>query len=233
MNEPIDGSRATAIRVRGVKKTFGSGDSAVVALKGVDLEARCGEMLMIVGPSGCGKTTLLSVICGTMRYDAGSVEVFGSDLHTMSSGKITAFRGQNVGFIFQQFNLIKGLTALENVMLPAYPDGERFSLLRHRAMELLDRLDLSQKAASRVEWLSGGEAQRVTIARALMNDPAVVIADEPTAHLDSKLSSDFMVNMERLREGGRTIVIASHDPIVHEFPAVDRVLAMRDGRIVS
>jgi putative ABC transport system ATP-binding protein len=122
---------------------------------------------------------------------------------------------------------------MENVILPAYPTGEGFSVLKKRALSLLELFDLSERAFSKVEWLSGGEAQRVSIARALVNDPSVIIADEPTAHLDTKLSKDFMEIIGKLKVRRKTIIIASHDPIVYESAAVDRVLEMRDGRILS
>ena len=146
---------------------------------------------------------------------------------------LTEVRRKTFGFIFQQFHLIKGITAIENVMVPSYPSGENHSSLKKRAANLLGLFNLSNKASSKVEWLSGGEAQRVTIARALINNPSVVIADEPTAHLDTKLSKEFMEIMKELKKEGKTILIASHDPIVHESDTVDRVIEMRDGRIVS
>jgi putative ABC transport system ATP-binding protein len=145
---------------------------------------------------------------------------------------LTEVRRKTFGFIFQQFHLIKGITAIENVMVPAYPSGESYTSLKKRAGNLLGLFNLSGKASSKVEWLSGGEAQRVTIARALINNPSVVIADEPTAHLDTKLSKEFMEIMKELKEEGKTILIASHDPIVHDSDTVDRVIEMRDGRIV-
>ena len=136
--------------------------------------------------------------------------------------------------MFQQFNLIKGLTALENVMIPAYPLGEKHAILKERALALLKSFSLASKAASKVEWLSGGEAQRVTIARALVNNPSILIADEPTAHLDTKLSRDFMQIMSVLNaEEKKTIIIASHDPIVFEQATIDRIIEMRDGKLVE
>ena len=131
--------------------------------------------------------------------------------------------------MFQQFHLVRGLTVLENVMLPAYPLGESRTALRRRALELLEQLGIRKRGFARADWLSGGEAQRVAIARALINDPRVIIADEPTAHLDSKLAREFMSIVSDLRERGKTLVIASHDPIVLRSPVVDRALTMRDG----
>jgi len=142
-------------------------------------------------------------------------------------------RRSTFGFIFQRFNLIPGITALENVMVPAFPGGERRTVLEQRAAALLEMLRIGHKAGSRIEWLSGGEAQRVAIARALINDPAVVIADEPTAHLDTRLSREFLDTMAGLREAGRTLVIASHDPLVYDSDLADRVIEMRDGSVMD
>jgi putative ABC transport system ATP-binding protein len=135
--------------------------------------------------------------------------------------------------MFQQFNLIKGLTALENVMIPAYPNGEKHASLKKRAIDLLDLLNLGDKASSKTEWLSGGEAQRVAIARALINNPPIIIADEPTANLDTRLSGEFMEIMKRFKKEGKTLLIASHDPIVYGSNVIDRIVDMRDGKIVS
>ncbi len=135
--------------------------------------------------------------------------------------------------IFQQFNLIRGLSALENVMVPAFPTGEKYSQLRRRALETMDLLNIAGKAATSVELLSGGEAQRVAIARALINSPAVIVADEPTAHLDTPLAHEFMGIMMDLKRNGRTLIFASHDPIVCDWALADRVVEMRDGRIVG
>ncbi|MFO7599337.1 MAG: ATP-binding cassette domain-containing protein, partial [Candidatus Desulfacyla sp.] len=134
---------------------------------------------------------------------------------------------------FQQFNLIKGITALENVMIPAYPKGEKHASLKNRAMDLLGLLNLADKALSKVEWLSGGEAQRVAIARALINNPPVIIADEPTAHLDTGLSMELIEIMRQFKKEGKTLLIASHDPLVYESDVIDRIVDMRDGKVVS
>ena len=203
----------------------------MTALQGIDLQVFPGEFLVITGKSGSGKTTLLSLIGGMARPSSGRIHVLGREITSLPERFLTEIRRKTFGFIFQQFNLIPGLTALENVILPAYPTGERRSALEKRAAGLFEVFGIGPKARSRVEWLSGGEAQRVTIARALINDPAVVIADEPTAHLDSKLSREFMDTMARLRDEGRTILIASHDPLVYDHPAVERVFHIRDGRI--
>ncbi len=185
------------------------------------------------GPSGSGKTTLLSILGCMARPTSGRITLNDRELTSLPERFLTEIRRETFGIIFQQFNLIKGITALENVMIPAYPKGEKHASLKKRAMDLLDVLNLAGKADSKVEWLSGGEAQRTAIARALINDPAIIIADEPTAHLDTALSRDFMEIMRRLKNDGKTIIIASHDPIVFESGVIDRVVEMRDGRVVE
>ena len=214
------------------RKVFGQGrPNEFTALHETSLLIEADRMTVIRGPSGSGKTTLLSLIGCMARPTSGRIHVLGREITSLPERFLTEIRRRTLGFIFQQFHLIPGLTALENVILPAYPTGERRSVLEKRAAGLFELFDITAKSRSRVEWLSGGEAQRVTIARALINDPAVVIADEPTAHLDSKLSGEFMATMGRLRDEGRTVLIASHDPLVYDHPSVERVFHIRDGRI--
>ena len=153
------------------------------------------------------------------------------ELTSLPERFLTEIRRAAFGFIFQQFNLVRGITALENVMLPAYPLGGPHPELKKRAQELLELFGIGSRALSRAEWLSGGEAQRTAIARALINNPGIIIADEPTAHLDTKLSREFMKIVGYLKEQGKTVIIASHDPLVYEAPVIDRVVTMRDGRI--
>ncbi len=155
----------------------------------------------------------------------------GGEITSLPERFLTEIRRRTFGFIFQQFHLVKGLTALENVMLPAYPLGERHGELKNRAIELLKLFNLEKRARSKVEWLSGGEVQRVAIARALINNPQVIIADEPTAHLDTALSAEFMDILEELKTNGKTIIIASHDPLVCEDACIDRVVNLRDGMV--
>lgn len=214
------------------RKVFSQGrPNEFVALHETSLVIEADRLTVLRGPSGSGKTTLLSLVGGMARPTSGRIHVLGREITSLPERFLTEVRRRTFGFIFQQFNLIPGLTALENVILPAYPTGERRALLEKRAAGLFDLFALAPKARARVESLSGGEAQRVTIARALINDPAVVIADEPTAHLDSKLSREFMDTMARLRDGGKTILVASHDPLVYDHPAVERVFHIRDGRV--
>lgn len=201
------------------------------ALENVSLLIEARKVMVFKGPSGSGKTTLLSIIGAMAKPTSGRVFVEGKEITSLPERFLAEIRRRTFGFIFQQFHLIRGISALENVMLPSYTTGEKHAVLRDRALHLLDLFGLSDKARSRVEWLSGGEAQRVTIARALVNNPAVVIADEPTAHLDTKLSKDFLGIMERLNGEGKTVLIASHDPLVYESGMVNRVVEMRDGKI--
>lgn len=222
------------IQLFNIKKTFNAGKpNEFVAIDGINLSIESHRITVFKGPSGSGKTTLLSVIGCMARPTAGRILLSDREMTSLPERFLTEVRRKTFGFIFQQFNLIKGMTAIENVMAPAYPNGEPYGSLRKKAIGLLDLFGVSSKASSRVEWLSGGEAQRVTIARALINHPSVLIADEPTAHLDTRLSEEFMGMMGRLNKDGKTILIASHDPIVHDSAIVNRVVEMRDGRIIG
>jgi putative ABC transport system ATP-binding protein len=221
------------IELTNIRKVFNSGKpNEFVALHGVSLSIEPQRTTTLKGPSGSGKTTLLSILGCMARPTAGRITLGDREITSLPERFLTEVRRRTFGFIFQQNNLIKGITSLENVMLPAYPYGERHSDLKTRALALLSVFGLSSKAQAKIEWLSGGEAQRVAIARALINDPAIVIADEPTAHLDSKLSVEFMQIMQDLKAERKSIIIASHDPIVYESGVVDRVVEMRNGGIV-
>ncbi len=220
------------IELKDVRKVFNQGrPNEFVALQGVSFSIEANKVTVLKGPSGSGKTTLLSLIGCMARPTSGRIHLTNREITSLPERFLTRIRRETFGFIFQQLNLIKGVTVLENVMLPAYPSGENHSALMKRAMGLLDLFDISSKAHSKVEWLSGGEAQRTTIVRALINNPSVIIADEPTAHLDTKLSNEFMETMKKLKGDAKTILIASHDPLVSESPIVDRVVNLRDGRI--
>lgn len=220
------------IELQDVRKVFHQGRAdEFVALDGIDLRIDACLVTVIMGPSGSGKTSLLSLVGCMTRPTSGRIRILDREVSSLPERFLTAVRRETYGFIFQHFNLIKGITALENVMLPAYPSGETHAALKKRALDLLDHFGVRPKAQAKVEKLSGGEAQRVTIARALINDPFVIIADEPTAHLDSRLAREFMETMARLKLERRTILIASHDPIVCDSPIVDRIFSLRDGRI--
>ncbi len=220
------------IELINIKKTFNAGrPNEFTAVNGVSLSIEANKVTVFKGPSGSGKTTLLSIIGCMARPTSGRIMLSDREVTSLPERFLTEIRRKTFGFIFQQFNLIKGITALENIMLPAYPIGEKYPVLKKRALSILELFDLSRKSMSETEWLSGGEAQRVAIARALINDPSVIIADEPTANLDTKLSRDFMSIIGTLKNEGKTILIASHDPLVYESDVVDMVVNMRDGMI--
>jgi putative ABC transport system ATP-binding protein len=222
------------IELSSIRKVFNAGKpNEFVAIDEVSLSIDAHRATVLKGPSGSGKTTLLSILGCMARPTAGRITLMDREITSLPERFLTEIRRKTFGFIFQQFNLIKGITALENVMIPAYPSGEPRSSLKKRTVDLLELFNLSHKAASKVEWLSGGEAQRVAIARALVNNPSVIIADEPTAHLDTRLSKEFMEIMRGLKAEGKTLLIASHDPIVYDSDVIDRVVEMRDGRIVD
>ena len=221
------------IQLENITKIFNKDrPNEFVAVHGVSLSIDSNKLTVFKGPSGSGKTTILSLIGCMARPTSGRIRLLDREITSLPERFLTEIRRQTFGFIFQQFNLVKGITALENAMLPAYPLGEAHASLKKRAMGLFDLFGISQKAESKVEWLSGGEVQRVTIVRALINNPSVIIADEPTAHLDTKLSKEFMEIVGRFKDDGKTVLIASHDPIVYESGVVDRVINVRDGRIV-
>jgi len=215
-----------------VRKVFNMGKpNEFVAIHGVSLSIDTDNITVLKGPSGCGKTTLLSLIGCMARPTSGRIKLSEREITSLPERFLTEVRQRTFGFIFQQFNLIRGMTALENAMLPAYPLGEKHTLLKKRAMHLFDLFNMTQKASARIEWLSGGEVQRVTIIRALINNPSIIIADEPTAHLDTKLSREFMEIVGRFKEEKKAVLIASHDPLVYQSGVVDRVVNLRDGKI--
>jgi putative ABC transport system ATP-binding protein len=220
------------IELDGVRKVFNEGGpNEFVALDGVSLTLGEARVTVLKGPSGSGKTTLLSLVGCMARPTAGRIRLDGREISRLPERFLTAVRRSTFGFVFQQLNLVRGIDVLENVMLPAYPLGVPRARLRERALSLLAQLNLEGRAAARVEWLSGGEAQRVAIARALVNDPPVIIADEPTAHLDSKLSVELLGILGALKADGKTVVVASHDPLVYQAGLVDRTVSFRDGRV--
>ncbi|MEO6317785.1 MAG: ATP-binding cassette domain-containing protein [Acidimicrobiales bacterium] len=217
-----------AISVRELTKTFGKGDIAVHAVNAVDLDIEPGEVVLIMGPSGSGKTTLLLMLGAMLRPTSGSVVIDGMDLATAPERRLPALRATHLGFIFQDFNLLSALTARENVELACNLAGTVGRDARHRATELLGRVGLTGRLDFRPDQLSGGEKQRVAIARALANNPTVVLADEPTANLDSGHGREIARLLRRLaEEDGRSIVIVSHDERLRQV--ADRVLWLEDG----
>lgn len=227
---PQQSTSPAIIEVENVVKTYRNGDVVVNALRGVSLAVPQGEMLAIMGPSGCGKTTLLNCISGLDNVTAGSVRIAGSDLSTLSETARTTFRARNMGFIFQFYNLLPVLSSVENVELPLIVSGVSAGSARRRALDALDAVGLADWGNHRPAQLSGGQRQRVTIARALVNNPAIVWADEPTGDLDSTTADEIMALMERLnRENRQTFVIVTHDPAIGA--RCDRIIRMRDGQI--
>jgi putative ABC transport system ATP-binding protein len=222
------------IELSGVSKVFHQGrPNECRALREINLTLDRGGVTVFKGPSGSGKTTLLTLIGALARPTSGRITLDGRLLSNLPERFLTEVRRHTFGFVFQQFNLIRGLTVLDNVMLPAYPLGRPYRELVHAAQGLLEQFGLGEKAASQVEWLSGGEAQRTALARALINDPTVIIADEPTAHLDSARSREVLALLGELTAQGRTVFISSHDPLVFEAISVNRLIELHDGQIIN
>ncbi len=220
----------TSVSARGVTKTFGTGDSAVRALRGVDLDIRFGEMMALVGPSGCGKTTLISIIAGLLSRDGGELHVLGEDTGAMSQRQRTAWRGRNVGFIFQQFNLIPQVSIAENVAVPLLLRGHSRSDALDRAAHLLSEVGLHGRESSRPTKLSGGQQQRVAIARALVGEPRLLVCDEPTSALDGATGQMVMGLIRRMASApDRVVLVVTHDERIYHF--ADRIAHVEDGRI--
>ena len=227
-----DTDDAPIIEVVGVEKTYDTAAVQVQALRGLTLCVPRGEMVAIMGPSGCGKTTLLNCMSGLDTVDAGTVRVAGQDLARLSDNARTTFRARQMGFIFQFYNLLPVLSAVENVELPLVVSGVGAGEARQRALKALTRVGLREWAAHRPAQLSGGQRQRVTIARALVNRPAIVWADEPTGDLDTQTADEIMALMEELnRTQGQTFVIVTHDPAI--AARCHRIVRMRDGQVVA
>jgi putative ABC transport system ATP-binding protein len=224
-----NGSEPMVIAQR-LRKTY-HGASEVEALRGVDLEVRRGEMVAVVGPSGSGKTTLLNCLSGLDRFDGGQVLIEGTQLAEMSDRARTAYRCRHMGFVFQAFNLLPVLSAVENVEIPLLLQGIGGQDARRRALDMLETLGLANRAQHRPDALSGGEQQRVAVARALVHRPAVVWADEPTGNLDTEVTQIIVELLLKMNQQGQTIVLVTHNPLVAD--RAGRVVKMRDGRIDS
>ncbi len=221
---------AHAVVCQGVTKEFGRGEAKVQALRGVDLEIPTGEMSLLVGPSGCGKTTLISIIAGLLEPTAGEVEVFGVPLHKVSGSKLVQFRGQNIGFVFQQYNLLPALTTAENAAVPLLVAGMNRKLAVERAAEMLRAVGLGDKVNALPSQLSGGQQQRVAIARALVHEPRLLVCDEPTAALDAHSGQTVMQLLRNVAvQPGRAVIIVTHDSRVYKFG--NRIISMTDGQI--
>jgi putative ABC transport system ATP-binding protein len=223
---------STIIEAIDVKKTYDTGKMEVPALRGVDFTVTRGEMVAIMGPSGCGKTTLLNCLSGLDTINEGRILIAGSDLAKMSDNHRTEFRAHEMGFVFQFYNLLPVLSAVENVELPLLVSGTKPKQARERAMKALGQVGLENWASHKPAELSGGQRQRVTIARALVNEPSIVWADEPTGDLDSETADDVMRVMRELNQrNNQTFVVVTHDPRIGEM--CDRIIRMQDGRIVD
>ena len=235
MSDPIPPPPAQQIAVscKGVTKTFGTGAAAFQALRGVDLEVRTGELLMLVGPSGCGKTTLISVIAGVLKRDGGTCSVFGKDYLNMTEQETTRFRGEHIGFVFQAFNLIPTLTAAENVSAPLVIQGKKRKPAVLEAIEMLHKVGFDERMLqTSPQDLSGGQQQRVAIARALVHQPNLIVCDEPTSALDSETGHKVMELMRELAlASNRALIVVTHDARIYEF--ADRIARMEDGRITG
>lgn len=220
-----------AVRCEGLTKTFGSGEAAVHALRGVDLEVRRGELLMLVGPSGCGKTTLISIIAGVLRRDGGECVVYDQDYDEMAEDEITSFRGQRIGFVFQAFNLIPSLTTAENVAAPLIINGTRPRAAERRAREVLAEVGFDDRLMRSFPTdISGGQQQRVAIARALVHHPKLIVCDEPTSALDGETGRKVMQLLHKLgRAEDRALIVVTHDSRIFDF--ADRIAHMEDGRV--
>lgn len=232
METPIaPANNQPAISCRGVTKTYGHGNAAVQALRGVDLEVRAGELLMLVGPSGCGKTTLISVLAGLLHRDAGECSVLDHDYRKMALNKTTLFRGRNIGFVFQSFDLIPALTAIENAAIPLLIGGMKRRAAMEQAQAVLLKVGFDDRMMrSLPAELSGGQQQRVAIARAMVHDPRMIVCDEPTSALDSESGHMVMELMRQFALGkDRLLVVVTHDARIFEF--ADRIARMEDGRI--
>jgi putative ABC transport system ATP-binding protein len=221
--------RGPALEVRGVRKTFEAEIAPVRALRGVDLTVERGTFLALMGPSGCGKSTLLNLIAGLEDADEGTIVVAGEPLTDGTEDDHALIRRRHIGIVFQFFNLLEGMTVLENVALPAVIAGRKRKQAETRARDLLDLLGIGDKVGTVPGMLSGGQRQRLAIARALANEPTLLLADEPTGALDSEGGQEVIELLSRLHAGGQTIILVTHDAGV--AAAADRIVRMRDGRV--
>jgi len=225
-------SSELAVKCRQLVKTYDTGDQKITALQGIDLDIHLGELMMLVGPSGCGKTTLISVIAGILDQDSGQCDVFGVDwLHLSSKDKLL-FRAQNIGFVFQAYNLLPTLTAAENVAVPLIINGMKRQLAVRKAAELLEKVGLAKRAESLPSQLSGGQQQRVAIARSLVHNPRLIVCDEPTSALDHQTGIHVIELLKSVAVASdRALIIVTHDARIFDY--ADRIAKMDDGRIDS
>ena len=219
-----------AVASRGLTKEFGSGDARTLALRGVDLDVHYGQATLLVGPSGCGKTTLISIIAGLLNPTEGEVAVLGQDLARLRGSRLVNFRAANIGFVFQQYNLLPALTAAENAAVPLVIAGEYRAKAVQTAVDILAEVGLESRANAWPSQLSGGQQQRVAIARALIHQPRLMVCDEPTAALDAHSGQTVMQLLKRVAvQPDRALIIVTHDSRVYQYG--DRIVYMSDGRI--
>ena len=222
----------TVISTNNVSKVFNPGMAdEIQAVTDVTMKINRAEVTVLKGPSGSGKTTLLSLLGCMSRPTAGSIYINDKDIAKLPERFLAQIRRKTFGFIFQHFNLIRGISVIENVMLPLFPLDVSVREIKTRAVSILDNLNILNKKNMKVQHLSGGEQQRVAIARALINHPEIILADEPTAHLDTKLSGELMDILQNMNAEGKVVIIGTHDPLVYESSFVDRVIEMRDGMV--
>lgn len=228
----VDKKKPFAIDVRGVSKRFWQGGESVEALKNVSLQAHSGEILMIVGPSGCGKTTLLSAIAGTLRFEKGEIDVFGNALHALSTQEIAKFRRENIGFIFQQYHLVRNLTCLENLTIPLLLNGMDRKSAEKMAFAALEKVGLKGREKAEPKRLSGGQQQRIAIARALVHAPRLIICDEPTAALDGETGHKIMELIQEVAsDNNRCVIVVTHDSRIFKY--ANRIVKMDDGQVIQ
>jgi putative ABC transport system ATP-binding protein len=221
-----------AVKCRQLVKTYDTGNQKITALYGIDLDIHMGELMMLVGPSGCGKTTLISVIAGILDQDSGQCDVFGVDWLGLSSKDKLLFRAQNIGFVFQAYNLLPALTAAENVAVPLMINGMKRQPAVRQAAELLEKVGLAERTESLPSQLSGGQQQRVAIARSLVHNPRLIVCDEPTSALDHQTGSHVIELLKSVAVASdRALVIVTHDARIFDY--ADRIAKMDDGRIES
>jgi putative ABC transport system ATP-binding protein len=221
-----------AVLCRDVAKEFGTAETRTLALRGVNVEIFAGQMTLLVGPSGCGKTTLISIIAGLLNPTAGEVTVLGEPLHRMTNGRLVAFRGKEIGFVFQQYNLLPALTAAENAAVPLLIAGWPRARAVEKAKTVLASVGLGNRVGSYANQLSGGQQQRVAIARALVHEPRLLVCDEPTAALDAQSGRTVMELLRQVAvQPGRAVIVVTHDSRVLNFG--DRIVTMSDGQVES
>jgi len=221
-----------AIHCRNIKKNYGDGEATVFALHGIDLDVYCSELLMLVGPSGCGKTTFVSIISTLLEADSGVCQVLGKDLSELSNEEKNNFRGHLIGFVFQSFNLLPALTAVENVAVPLLIQGIKRSVAMNEAKEILTAVGLGSRINSLSGKLSGGQQQRIAIARALVHKPNLIVCDEPTSSLDHESGRQVMELLSNfVKKEKKTLIVVTHDNRIFKF--ADRIAYMDDGRVIK